>query len=85
MASSLLSQIFELSTSSFFDKLSRGFGGDLVCGTGYGGSISILGISIIDFGILGPIPLLMMIGLDAEVPCYESKGGRSLLLTPALP
>ena len=36
--------------------------------TSYGGSISLLGISIIGLGIIGSVPLLMMIGLDLEVP-----------------
>ena len=84
MASSLLSQFLN-SATCFFDELSRGFGGGLICGTRYGGSILFLGISIIYFGILDSILSLMMIGLDAEVPCFGSKGGRALLLTPALP
>ena len=48
MVSSLLSSIFKLSTSCFFDRLSGGFGGGLNGGTKYGGSISLFRNSIID-------------------------------------
>ena len=85
MVSSLLSQFLNSTTSCFFDRLSGGFGGGLIGGTRYGGSISLLRISIIDFGLLSPISSLMMIGLDAEVPSLGSKRGRAFLLTPALP
>ena len=59
--------------------------GGLLCGTRYGGSISLLGISIIGLGIIGSVPLLMMIGLDLEVPDLGYEEGRAFLLTPALP
>ena len=83
--SSLLSQSLNslLLVSLVID--SSGFGGGLFCGTRYSGSIPLLGISIIGFDILGSIPLLMMIGLDVEVPCLGSEGDRAFLLTPALP
>ena len=85
MASSLLFLIFELSTSCFFDKLSRGFGGGLVCGTRYSGSIHFLEFSIIDSSILGPIQLLMMICLNAKVPCLNPKGAELSFLLQLFP
>ena len=49
MVSSLLSQFSNSLTSCFFNILSGGLGGGLVCGSKYGGNISFLGKSSIDF------------------------------------
>ena len=85
MVSSLLSQFSNSLLLVSLINYPGVFGGGLICGTRYGGSISLLQTSIIDFGILDAIPSLIMIGLDVEVPCFGSKRGRALLLTPALP
>ena len=39
--------------------------------------MSLLGISIIGLGVIGSVPLLMMIDLDSEVPGLGYEGGQS--------
>ena len=86
MASSLLSQFLNSLPTCFFDKLSGSFGGGLAwwCQVWLEAS-HFLEFPLLILAILNSISSLMTIGLDAEVPCLESKRGRAFLLTPALP
>ena len=86
MVSSLLSQFSNslLSPASLIGYLGVLEGGLDGC-TKYGGSISLLGISVIDIGLLVSISSPIAVGLEAEAPCFKSKRGGAFLLTPALP
>ena len=77
MASSLLSQFSNSLPLVSLIHYQGVFGGDLICGSKYGGSISLLGNSTIDFDFLDSTSSSMMIGLDTEVPCLASKKGWS--------
>ena len=74
MANSLLFQSLNCLLLVFLVIESGGLGWGLLCGTRYSGSISLLGISNIGLGIIGSAPLLMMIGLDSEVPDLGYEG-----------